>query len=735
MMRSFNTAVSGLKTNQVRMDVIGNNIANVNTTAYKGSRATFSEMFSQTLKGAQEPQGLRGGINPEQIGLGSQLASIDVVHTQGPIQSTGRNTDLAVQGKGFFVVRDSQDIQSYTRDGNFGLDAQQRLVSTEGQRVQGFMADGLGNINTNGGAQDLTIPTNRTLAPKATSRVDLTGNLAIPKVLTAADAYASRQGNAVNQVQPITGVGAGAGQFQLGATNPDRLDAGEFTLNGVSITGQLPSDAVNDSTISVMQKMADLINYRKTETGVVATVKQTGPSGAATTPQAQLVLTATRPGLEPQVTIGGNAIPSIGGTALFTAGTTTIEAQAVNNGTGTNAVAAAAAISVASGDIVVNGVDMGALPSTAATNTSEQNAQALVGLINAKTDLTGVTAFTNGNGRISLKSTARDIILSGRTISDTALAQNAAIPGTTTAATNISGLFRAMNTARTATSLAGTTTDVFDATGTRHAVAMDFVADYDVIRETPVGGTTEIIVGTRDKRNWNWAASSTDNGVAVLSSNGNLNAQRFDQRNVTFNDKGVFQDFSGNFTLNFLNKDASASASIFGFNTNLSQNVNQPQPLTVDLGVDKTTTGLTQFNGPNSLGVIGQNGYGSGEMSGFNISLDGTISGMFSNGQQLKLAKLALATFANPEGLIRGQQNVGGGGNIFQETVNSGTARIGSAQAGGNGSIVAGALEGSNVDMAQQFTDMILTQRGFQANSRTITTSDEMLQEVLALKR
>src|SRR5512143_2207006 len=106
MMRSLFAGVSGLQNHQTRMDVIGNNISNVNTTGFKKGRVTFQDMLSQTLTGAAKPTEEVGGVNPQQVGLGMTVSTIDTIHTQGALQSTGVTTDLAVQGNGFFVLQD-----------------------------------------------------------------------------------------------------------------------------------------------------------------------------------------------------------------------------------------------------------------------------------------------------------------------------------------------------------------------------------------------------------------------------------------------------------------------------------------------------------------------------------------------------------------------------------------------------------------------------------------------------
>ena len=154
MMRSLFSGVSGLKNHQTRMDVIGNNISNVNTTGFKSSRVTFSDMLSQNLTGASAPQGNVGGTNPKQIGLGSSVASIDLMFTNGSVQSTGKNTDLCLSGNGLFVVKDNTGTY-YTRNGAFEFDAEGNYVLPgSGLFVQGWTAkdgkiyttDAVGNI-------------------------------------------------------------------------------------------------------------------------------------------------------------------------------------------------------------------------------------------------------------------------------------------------------------------------------------------------------------------------------------------------------------------------------------------------------------------------------------------------------------------------------------------------------------------------------------------------------------
>ena len=177
MMRSLYSGVSGLKNHQTRMDVVGNNISNVNTTGFKSSRVTFSDTLSQTLSGASAPTENRGGTNPKQIGLGSATSAIDTLFTDGSVQSTGVNTDLCLSGNGLFIVKDG-NLSYYTRNGNFKFDKEGYYVNSDGLKVQGWSATTPGDaINTNGQPSEICIPAGKTMAASATSKATFSSNL------------------------------------------------------------------------------------------------------------------------------------------------------------------------------------------------------------------------------------------------------------------------------------------------------------------------------------------------------------------------------------------------------------------------------------------------------------------------------------------------------------------------------------------------------------------------------
>jgi flagellar hook protein FlgE len=178
MMRSLFAAISGLKNHQTFMDVVGNNIANVNTTGFKQARVTFQDILSQTVRGATGPQAGRGGVNPEQIGLGVAISGIDTIQTQGTLQSTGKLTDMAIQGDGYFVMNDGKQ-NFYTRDGAFDLGIDGTLVNpSSGLHVMGWQADPVtGAVDTTVPATTIAIPVGAGMTGKASTTLSLTGNL------------------------------------------------------------------------------------------------------------------------------------------------------------------------------------------------------------------------------------------------------------------------------------------------------------------------------------------------------------------------------------------------------------------------------------------------------------------------------------------------------------------------------------------------------------------------------
>ncbi|MDP4179479.1 MAG: flagellar hook protein FlgE [Bacillota bacterium] len=193
MMRSMFSGVSGLRAHQTKMDVIGNNVANVNTVGFKSGRVTFQEVFSQTMQGASAPDSAtgRGGTNPMQIGLGLGVGAVDTITTRGSLQRTDNPTDLSIEGEGFFILKGgSGDLFKFSRAGNFGVDKLGNLVSSSGLNVYGWQDYG-GSAQTDGSYKfdtekpvepinlysDVYNKNKKMIAAKSTSQATFAGNL------------------------------------------------------------------------------------------------------------------------------------------------------------------------------------------------------------------------------------------------------------------------------------------------------------------------------------------------------------------------------------------------------------------------------------------------------------------------------------------------------------------------------------------------------------------------------
>ena len=206
MMRSLYSGVSGIKSHQTRMDVIGNNISNINTIGFKSSRVTFSDMLSQTSYSASSPTDTSGGTNPRQIGLGEAVASVDMIMTDGSAQATGKNTDVALSGNGFMILAQGTD-RFYTRDGAFEFDANGNYVLPgSGYFVQGWNAID-GTLTTSGVPENIVVKAGKTMAATASTDLTYAGNLNAGALTITSITYTgdpSGDANAVANNQPIT---------------------------------------------------------------------------------------------------------------------------------------------------------------------------------------------------------------------------------------------------------------------------------------------------------------------------------------------------------------------------------------------------------------------------------------------------------------------------------------------------------------------------------------------------
>ena len=666
MMASLFAGVSGLKNHQVKMNVIGNNIANVNTIGFKPGRVNFQEALVQTTKGAGRPSSIMGGTNPQQLGLGMQVGTIDNMFLQGGLETTGQITDMAIQGAGFFILSDGNNNTFFTRAGSFGFDAGSNLVDpATGLFVQGRMADATGTIPSLATTGSIVLPFGQQDPAKPTEVIRMANNIDITATDSVASLFsAGSSGVAEISGRTLDGVG---GQHVIDITGTQAVNAtftgstlgnaGDGTntpvggLGSSMSLGSLGVTVFDDFGIAVdggseqrvsgltaTSSVQDLLNAINQISGVTAEL-----SGG------QILLTRDKAGdnLEyffqtvtaGQVTLHANGgaiagniagvIFGLNGTTFQSAGGAATTFQANDTFTPSRGFGAAAGPTNTTLELVFDdrtGLVIG-----------------LAGLggggVEIKTDSGGLEA-TNGNNLI-------------------------------------------INTADT---LHAASINVFDSQGGKHTLTVEFFKS---------------IVPNR----WEWTASTL--GVEEIT------AGKYGY--VSFNHDGslnAFEYFGG------------ADAIVID-----PHNGSDLMDIRVDAGSISSFDGLTGFSGQHTASIINQDGYGLGLLDKIAIDESGNISGIFTNGVTRILAQIMLADFNNQAGLVKA------GRSLYQESPNSGDAIEGIAGATISGTITSGALESSAVDIAQEFTGMITAQRGFQANARIITTSDQMLDELVNLKR
>ena len=640
MMSSLFASVSGLRNHQVKMNVVGDNIANINTIGFKAGRVTFAESLVQTLKGASRPTTLFGGTNPIQMGLGMTVSSIDNLFQQGGLETTGQITDLAIQGNGFFVLADGGQ-EFYTRAGIFGIDANSYLVNpSTGLFVQGKMADSDGTIPATATIGKIRLPFGQQDPARATTRIELASNL--DSSATTSNASLDSAGTTgIDGVSGIAKNGAGGTHnITITGNNGTRSQAtgdnlasavltGAETLTSLGVTDvsgfSIKVDGTNTYNITgltVNSTVTDLVNAINTQvSGVTAEIVG-----------GEIRLTRIYAGdgashnITTSASAAGNIVDRIFGVA---AGGNFV----ANNGTAYTLVAT---------DTF-----------TPSRSTTAYPPVQLSLVVNPTTGfVTGISDL--GNGGVTVSSTTQ--LSAGTAVINTEDTQHA------------------------------TSITAYDSQGGKHTVVFTFTKDAQSNR-------------------WFWEASLPGNEIIAEGGAGS----------VVFNADGSLGSF------NF-----DGGASTLRINPR-----NGALDMVIDLEAGSTGgfNGLTGFASSFTATARNQDGYGMGLLTTISIDAEGVITGIFSNGVSRALAQIAVADFSNPSGLLKS------GNNLYRGSANSGDAIKGIAGKTVSGTITSGALEMSNVDLAQEFTNMIVAQRGFQANARVITTSDEMLTELVNLKR
>lgn len=826
-MRSLWSGVSGLQAHQIAMDVEGNNIANVNTYGYKYNRANFADILSQTPRVATAPQGQLGGQNAMQIGLGTTINSTTRIFSQGTLTSTDKQTDLALQGNGFFVVSpDGGTTRYYTRNGDFVRDKAGNFVNNSGYIVQGWTRDEeTGTIDSTGPIKNIVIKEGLTTPARATTEVKIKGNLdsgnTIDQRSTPIYSLDSLAGgrdynndgildpnevhneNDVNNDQFYTnsrkeqslterGVDLGVtfdelgnglalrdGQgiwvsyanaktekFTIGSKSPNNV--GSLTNNGTAKKLNITLNDVNiTGDVTNISDVAAAINAQYNKTGVRAEISEGNKltlinrNNSGTTKETKNIHLTVNTGDELVAATIAMGVPLAEGPGLknrdiitayqyvYTSSqttavheyndakerqiTTTEDLRAAMqkdarsyvdyNGDGQIRVNSAVPNAIKKATEAHNttpGTGGAAIADTtcqtayntaynaAAGTLDQKHAAGIAALKKLADDLNDGTKITvNKLGQFQLENPSNEIADHALYMTTTGLTKPA--QGTNNSAVNenvrLTTIMKALDGAlspgqalrasgKMMMSSHGSTAEIFDSLGSKHTVSIKWAKT----GTTTDGGTEwSMIIQVPEPAKINYSGQGPDNvitGSARFNANGSLAS--FHPATITFSANNGSQS-GQNISLNF------------------------------GLGTD--FNGLTSFDKDSSTESISQDGYTGGTLNGIKIDETGTIIGSFSNGQSFGLAKVALATFTNNEGL---QSE---GGNVFSQTANSGEAVIGAAGTGDKGTIAASKLEASNVDLSRALTDLIVIQRGFQANSKTITTSDEMLNTLLQLKQ
>ncbi|EHR9019953.1 flagellar hook protein FlgE [Campylobacter coli] len=858
MMRSLWSGVSGLQAHQVAMDVEGNNISNVNTTGFKYSRADFGTMFSQTVKIATAPTDGRGGSNPLQIGLGVSVSSTTRIHSQGSVQTTDKNTDVAINGDGFFMVSDDGGLTRYlTRSGDFKLDAYGNFVNNAGFVVQGWNINwDTQSIDSSRTPQNIFIDPGMHIPAAQSTEVAIKANLnsglniGTAKTpiygLDSVHGYNKKDGTAKNENDTgitqfyttsknsvevtekgvdcaalfngkgdglnlrdgqgiwvsyadskfsTAGANATQGQGNNGVFDPNQKvqqngvifwgheqkpTTLDITINGVHIqnnsiksldeaiayinTFTAPTDTRDGTGVKAVKKAdgsgIDFINDNAD--GTTDNMKnidlQVNPQNSAgelvrvrvtntNPPDFDWQNTQLRPAGNPIVNNAGSAW--IAGTAaqnqnriqIVTAhkyiySSTPVELDPMYNPDGGPVFNPANQNTAGTAENnYMNAIQGSLLNTTPRTfRTTEDLRELLQRDARYGVDYDGSGGFeitgedVNEGVKVTVGATGEFIISNPNEIparpgvtppggvgndqrkphdisfNVTAYTDAQGKVSTNTAFTNIfkgfDGVLTVGNSNRQSEQLflsafsAGL--EIFDSLGSKHTIEVQFVKQ----STTQDGGNEwQMIIRVPEPAEINTTGEGPNNIIVGTA---------------RFNNDGSLSNYTPK-TINFSPNNGAAPN----------------QQIKLSFGTSGSNDGLVSSNSASTLTGQATDGYTSGNLKPDAIRVDdkGNILGEFTNGKTFAVAKIAMASVANNSGL----EEIGG--NLFKVTANSGNIVVGEAGTGGRGEMKTSALEMSNVDLSRSLTELIIIQRGYQANSKTISTSDQMLQTLIQLKQ
>ncbi|EEO4632537.1 flagellar hook protein FlgE [Campylobacter coli] len=845
MMRSLWSGVSGLQAHQVAMDVEGNNISNVNTKGFKYSRADFGTMFSQTVKIATAPTDGRGGSNPLQIGLGVSVSSTTRIHSQGPVQTTNKNTDVAINGDGFFMVSDDGGLTRYlTRDGDFKLDAYGNFVNNAGFVVQGWNINwDTQSIDSSRSPQNIFIDPGMHIPAAKSTEVAIKANLnsGLNIGTSSRNLYALDSVHGWNNKtqRPEDENDTGTTQFYTTSKNSVEVtekgvDAGSlFNANGTGLNlrdGQGiwvsyadakfttdkpanvnvfdPNNHTNQNGSIFWGDKDNAVNLDITLNGVniqnanirsldeaIAYINTfTAPTDTRDGTGVKAVKKADGSGIEfvndnadgttdnmkninltvHQANTAGerHQINWVAANNNFTATSTKNNANSVWIPTAANVNGNAESIQIITAHKYVyssNPVDIGPMynpdggpqfqpgvGNNAPTDPASLNYwNAIQGSLknsDARTfrttedlrellqrdarygvDYDGdgsktydpddinqavkVVVTENGNFAISNANETSTIPANAGAGTNAATTNPKNMSFNITAYSNKQGtvstndafakIFKAFDGVLTVggqikeseqlkLSAFSAGLEIYDSLGSKHTLEVQFVKQ----STTQDGGNEwQMIIRVPEPAEINTTGEGPTNIIVGTA---------------RFNNDGSLANYTPK-TINFSPNNGAAPN----------------QQIKLSFGTSGSNDGLVSSNSASTLTGQATDGYTSGNLKPDAIRVDdkGNILGEFTNGKTFAVAKIAMASVANNSGL----EEIGG--NLFKVTANSGAIVVGEAGTGGRGEMKTSALEMSNVDLSRSLTELIIIQRGYQANSKTISTSDQMLQTLIQLKQ
>ncbi|ECX4029903.1 flagellar hook protein FlgE [Campylobacter coli] len=845
MMRSLWSGVSGLQAHQVAMDVEGNNISNVNTKGFKYSRADFGTMFSQTVKIATAPTDGRGGSNPLQIGLGVSVSSTTRIHSQGSVQTTNKNTDVAINGDGFFMVSDDGGLTRYlTRDGDFKLDAYGNFVNNAGFVVQGWNINwDTQSIDSSRSPQNIFIDPGMHIPAAKSTEVAIKANLnsGLNIGTSSRNLYALDSVHGWNNKtqRPEDENDTGTTQFYTTSKNSVEVtekgvDAGSlFNANGTGLNlrdGQGiwvsyadakfttdkpanvnvfdPNNHTNQNRSIFWGDKDNAVNLDITLNGVniqnanirsldeaIAYINTfTAPTDTRDGTGVKAVKKADGSGIEfvndnadgttdnmkninltvHQANTAGerHQINWVAANNNFTATSTKNNANSVWIPTAANVNGNAESIQIITAHKYVyssNPVDIGPMynpdggpqfqpgvGNNAPTDPASLNYwNAIQGSLknsDARTfrttedlrellqrdarygvDYDGdgsktydpddinqavkVVVTENGNFAISNANETSTIPANAGAGTNAATTNPKNMSFNITAYSNKQGtvstndafakIFKAFDGVLTVggqikeseqlkLSAFSAGLEIYDSLGSKHTLEVQFVKQ----STTQDGGNEwQMIIRVPEPAEINTTGEGPTNIIVGTA---------------RFNNDGSLANYTPK-TINFSPNNGAAPN----------------QQIKLSFGTSGSNDGLVSSNSASTLTGQATDGYTSGNLKPDAIRVDdkGNILGEFTNGKTFAVAKIAMASVANNSGL----EEIGG--NLFKVTANSGAIVVGEAGTGGRGEMKTSALEMSNVDLSRSLTELIIIQRGYQANSKTISTSDQMLQTLIQLKQ